>query len=182
MIDSMETIKSDSIYMTINDVSYEWFEQDADGRIWLENVKAFATLKCKSDSIMSLLYHYDEEQAYPAVEKYSPTSKSVIQDYKDSVMVKLVDNAEFEHTDFIELWIQYGSSDQWKLRPVSPIIKMTDYVREDLRALISSIHSIESSQASNSSSAYYYDLSGRRLSAPPAKGMYIQDKRVKIKK
>ena len=27
----------------------------------------------------------------------------------------------------------------------------------------------------------YYDLSGRRLSAPPAKGMYIQDKRVKIR-
>ena len=27
----------------------------------------------------------------------------------------------------------------------------------------------------------YYDLSGRRLSAPPAKGLYIQDKRVKIR-
>ena len=27
----------------------------------------------------------------------------------------------------------------------------------------------------------YYDLSGRRLSAPPAKGMYIEDKRVKIR-
>ena len=27
----------------------------------------------------------------------------------------------------------------------------------------------------------FYDLSGRRLSAPPAKGLYIQDKRVKIR-
>ena len=27
---------------------------------------------------------------------------------------------------------------------------------------------------------HYYDLQGRRLSAPPARGMYIQDKRVKI--
>ena len=27
----------------------------------------------------------------------------------------------------------------------------------------------------------YYDLQGRRLSAPPARGMYIQDKRVKIR-
>ena len=27
----------------------------------------------------------------------------------------------------------------------------------------------------------FYDLSGRRLSTPPAKGMYIQDKRVKIR-
>ena len=26
-----------------------------------------------------------------------------------------------------------------------------------------------------------YDLQGRRLSAPPARGMYIQDKRVKIR-
>ena len=33
----------------------------------------------------------------------------------------------------------------------------------------------------NPQSSIYYDLSGRRLSAPPAKGMYIQDGRVKIK-
>ena len=33
----------------------------------------------------------------------------------------------------------------------------------------------------NPQSSIYYDISGRRLSAPPAKGMYIQDKRVKIK-
>ena len=30
-------------------------------------------------------------------------------------------------------------------------------------------------------SSIYYDLSGRRLSAPPAKGMYIEDGRVKIR-
>ena len=33
----------------------------------------------------------------------------------------------------------------------------------------------------NPQSSIYYDLSGRRLSAPPAKGLYIQDKRVKIR-
>ena len=33
----------------------------------------------------------------------------------------------------------------------------------------------------NPQSSIYYDLSGRRLSAPPSKGMYIQDKRVKIR-
>ena len=32
----------------------------------------------------------------------------------------------------------------------------------------------------NRHSSSLYDLQGRRLSAPPARGMYIQDKRVKI--
>ena len=33
----------------------------------------------------------------------------------------------------------------------------------------------------NPQSSIYFDLSGRRLSAPPAKGMYIEDKRVKMR-
>ena len=37
------------------------------------------------------------------------------------------------------------------------------------------------SKISNPQSSIIYDLQGRRLSAPPAKGLYIQDKRVKIR-
>ena len=33
----------------------------------------------------------------------------------------------------------------------------------------------------NRHSSSFYDLQGRRLSAPPARGMYIQDKRVEKK-
>ena len=33
----------------------------------------------------------------------------------------------------------------------------------------------------NRHSSSFYELQGRRLSAPPARGMYIQDKRVKIR-
>ena len=50
---------------------------------------------------------------------------------------------------------------------------------------ITAIHDLPAQSAANSKAqvptSNIYDLSGRRLSAPPAKGMYIQDKRVKIR-
>ena len=47
--------------------------------------------------------------------------------------------------------------------------------------VITSVRDLPSEPVAKDSDSKYYDLSGRRLSAPPAKGVYIQDGRVKIK-
>lgn len=62
---------------------------------------------------------------------------------------------------FCAYWSEHGI-DLWNLSPIP------SHISSPLNLPKSSAHK-------------YYDLSGRRLSAPPAKGMYIEDKRVKIR-
>lgn len=55
------------------------------------------------------------------------------------------------------------------------IFGYSDFYDAEIYNSVGGIRSDESEESGT------YDLSGRRLSAPPAKGMYIEDKRVKIK-
>lgn len=172
--------------MTINSIQDDEFEVDYDG-VWLLNSETIATIHLNPDSILYLLI-LQPEYPYPE-DFYSLTAfgfgkKLILDNYVDSVKIQLPIGPGYNCNDVFRTIVCYldpaGKSKERILLSTDDF-KVIDYVRnpdclaayeEYTRAM-----AIDSPKAAEDAkhADMYFDLGGRRLAAPPAKGIYIHN-------
>ena len=167
-----------SVCVTINSIKDDEFELDYDG-VWLVNSEIIATIHLNPDSIRVITFIetdiFNERLAF--------NENLIIEDFRDSVMIRLRMWSEYNCDEEIRLLISCNGSDnssKWQYLVAEPF-RVIDYVRnpdclageeEDTRAMaIDTAKETEEGKHAD----MYFDRSGRRLAAPPAKGIYIHN-------
>lgn len=166
---------SETFRMTINSIKDDEFEFDEYG-VWLINPEIIVTLHLNPDSIVYCYEQvWDGYSVFPSVtalDKYT-----FIENYGDSVKLSL-GKGIYDCDDVFWLYIQYGSPDdvegqRWLK---SERFRVIDYIKnEDCLKAYDTAMSVETPAPVAENKNEYYDLSGRRLAAPPSKGIYIHN-------
>ena len=166
-------------YMNINVVEVDVFEVD-EGGVGLMDSKIIATVHLNPDSII-YFYFKDPEEFY-----YSEVfgEKLILDNYGDSVKIQLPLGPGYNCNDVFRTIVCYlDPAGKFKERILlcTDDFKVIDYVRnpdciaayeEYMRAM--AIDTPKGAEDDKSVDVYF-DLSGRMLVAPPAKGIYIHN-------
>ncbi|MCR5535017.1 MAG: hypothetical protein K6F47_07610 [Bacteroidaceae bacterium] len=170
--------KIDSTFqMLINSIKDDEFEVDEDG-VWLVNSEITATIHLNPDSILFVILI--EPDSFNQVTYF--TGKGIIENYGDSVKLVLPVRKVFNCDEVLRIVIKYGSNDNISEQKnlATDRIKIIDYVtNKECLAAYRKWTSISLPDASDDSKSKgkqgIFDLSGRRLSSPPSKGIYIHN-------
>ncbi len=161
--------------MTINSIKDDEFEVDEDG-VWLNNSEITATIHLNSDSIL----YYIFSDSWFSITKFSKLD--ILENYGDSVKITLRSGMGLNCDDVLKMVINYGdlyNTSEWK-NLISNEIKIIDYVTnpECIKAYKggTAISLPDASDDNKDKSKQgIFDLSGRRLTSPPSKGIYIRN-------
>jgi len=161
--------------MEINSIKDNEFEVDEDG-VWLLNSEISATIHLCPDSIIFIsIMETDSYNEY-----FYFQGKGIIENYKDSVKLCLPLGTEFNCNEEFRILVCYGTRGNTKEQrwlEAEPF-KVIDHVKnQECIKTYESTTSISLPDASdenkNRNKQGIYDISGRRLSSPPSKGIYI---------
>lgn len=160
--------------MSINSIKDDEFEVDEDG-VWLVNSEITVTIHLNPDSIHFMLFMDDIFMIYVFNEKL------FVENYGDSVKIRLP-GSMYNCNDVLQLSVVYGSKKEINDRKnlISDEFKIIDHVnnQECIKAYRkwTPISLPDASDDSKSKGKQgIFDLSGRRLSSPPSKGIYIHN-------
>lgn len=159
--------------MTINSIKDDEFEVDEDG-VWLNNSEITATIHLNSDSIL----YYIFSDSWFSITKFSKLD--ILENYGDSVKITLRSGMGLNCDDVLQMVINYGdlyNTSEWK-NLISDEFKIIDYVtnKECIKAYKAGTSiSLPDASDDNKGKQGIFDLSGRRLAAPPSKGIYIRN-------
>lgn len=173
-----ESIITGNVRVTINSIKDDEYEVDKDG-IWLVNSDIIATIHLNPDSIRVITFIETDKFN----ERLEFNESLIIEDFRDSVMIKFQMWTEYNCDEEIRLLISCKGSDdssKWQYLKAEPF-RVIDYVKnpdciaayeEYTRAMsIDTPKAVEDDKRAD----MYFDLSGRRLAAPPVKGIYIHN-------
>lgn len=163
--------------MTINSIKDDEFEVDEDG-VWLNNSEITATIHLNPDSILYIIFI--ESDRLNEITYFS--ERCIITNYGDSVKIKLPTGSTLDCDEVLRVAVKYGSHDnnsEWK-NLATDEIKIIDYVtnKECIKAYkAGTAISLPDASDDNKdkSKQGIFDLSGRRLTSPPSKGIYIRN-------
>ena len=161
--------------MTINSIIDDEFEVDEDG-VWIENSEITATIHLNPDSILYYIY----TDSFFSITKFS--GSSILENYGDSVKISLGSGWTYNCDDVLQMVINYGNlynTSEWT-NLISDEFKIIDYVtNKECLAAYRKWTSISLPDASDDSKDKnkqgLFDLTGRRLTTPPSKGIYIHN-------
>jgi hypothetical protein len=168
---------SGTFCMEINSIKDNEFEVAEDG-VWLLNSEIIATIHLCPDSI--ICFSIVETDIYNEYIFFQ--GKGIIENYKDSVKLRLPLGTEFNCNEVFRILVCYGTRGNTKEQrwlEAEPF-KVIDHVnnKECIKAYKGGT-SISLPDASDDNKGKgkqgIFDLSGRRLSSPPSKGIYIHN-------
>ena len=171
------TLIKDSITTTINTFSYAGYEQEGD-EVWLRDIILDITIHCPTDSIGYMKDLFDPAILLP-YEGYI-AYKLLKDDYGDSIRVVFTYD-EVELGEKFQYAVTRDGS-YWHLIYGIPVLSLIH--DKSLLQLASDLAEIRGWTAMisphrevtiPSSQSGCFDLLGRRLAVPPAKGIYIRD-------
>jgi len=167
-------------HMTVNSIRDDEFEVDEDG-VWLVNSEIITTIHLNPDSILFVILVEPED--YNNIYQFG--KNMIIENYDDSVKVRLPFGTVYNCNDVIRTIVCYGSFDNpleqtWL---AANEFKIIDYVKnkdcinkyENILSTVALNVSFENKQNRNPLNQQYFNLSGYRLVSPPSKGLYIHN-------